>query len=44
VGHGGLLDVRFATEPDSAASTLAILSIAAVAAAVPRRASRSGLR
>ena len=44
LGHGGLLDVRFVTEPDRALSTLAILSIAAVAAAVPRRASRSGLR
>jgi hypothetical protein len=42
--HGGLLDVRFATDADGAAGTIVVLSIVALLAADPRRLSRSGLR
>ena len=42
--HGGLLDVRFVTEPDDAVSTLVVLAIVAVGASAPRRLSLVGLR
>jgi hypothetical protein len=42
--HGGVLDVRFAAEPDSAPCTMVVLGIVAMAAAVSRRPARSGLR
>jgi hypothetical protein len=44
VAHGGLLDTRFSTEPDATVSTIVVLSIVALAAAVPRRRPRRGLR
>jgi hypothetical protein len=42
--HGGLVDIRFVADADDAASTLVVLTIAALSAAAPRRRSSVGLR
>jgi hypothetical protein len=44
LAHGGILDARFRTEPDSSAGAIFVLAVLAAVAAVPRRLSQRGLR